>query len=85
MITFSLEQYFNDIFAFENRGTKRNTVRNGHPGCRGRVPAVGVVDVATPELVVVVVSVAAERRGRGRSVEREVIVVGAMSNSRSVV
>jgi len=33
LITFSLEQYFNDIFAFENRGTKRNTVRNGHPGC----------------------------------------------------
>ena len=52
---------------------------------RGRVPAVGVVDVATPELVVVVVSVAAERRGRGRSVEREVIVVGAMSNSEDVV
>ena len=52
---------------------------------RGRAVAVDVADVATPELVVVVDTVAAERRGRGRSVEREVIVVGAMSNSSSVV
>ena len=35
---------------------------------RGRVVAVDVADVATPELVVVVNTVAAERRGRGRSI-----------------
>ena len=44
LITFSLEQYFNDIFAFENRGTKRNTVRNGHPYCnkKAQLRAVGI-------------------------------------------